>query len=150
VLAEMSTVLGLLRTGDEETPTQPAPGLDQVPALVETMGRAGLRTTWRTAGEAYPLPPLADLTAYRIVQESLTNALKHGSGSADLSIDYRDGVVVVEVANPVLAEAPPTSSGGHGLVGMRERVASLDGLFSAATADGTFLVRAEIPRGAAA
>jgi signal transduction histidine kinase len=150
VLAEMSTVLGLLRTGDEETPTQPAPGLDRVPALVATMGRAGLRTAWRTAGEAYPLPPLADLTAYRIVQESLTNALKHGSGRADLSIDYQPGAVVVEVCNPVPAEAPPSSTGGHGLLGMRERVASLDGCFSAAGADGSFTVRAEIPRGAAA
>jgi signal transduction histidine kinase len=148
VLAEMSTVLGLLRTGEDEAATQPAPGLDQVPALVETIGRAGLVTTWKVTGEPYRLTEMPDLTAYRIVQESLTNALKHGAGSADLLIDYRPRTVVVVVANPVGEGSATSSTGGHGLVGMRERIASMDGRFSAAPGpDGSFAVRAEIPRG---
>jgi signal transduction histidine kinase len=148
VLSEMSTVLGLLRTGEDDTPTEPAPGLAQVPAVVRTMEQAGLRTTWRTTGESYPLPELAELAAYRVVQESLTNALKHGAGSADLLVDYRPDGVVVEVRNPVVEDGVPTTTGGHGLVGMRERVASLDGRFSAGpTDDGSYVVMVAIPRG---
>jgi signal transduction histidine kinase len=151
VLSEMSTVLGLLRTGEDENPVEPAPGLAQVPAVVRTMERAGLRTTWRVAGEAYALSEPADLTAYRVVQESLTNALKHGTGSADLTLDYRRDVVVVQVRNPVPADAASSASGGHGLVGMRERVASVDGRLSAGRGpDDEFTVRVEIPRGSAA
>jgi signal transduction histidine kinase len=150
VLSEMTTVLGLLRTGEDEPATQPAPGLDRVADLVESMGRAGLRTTWVTTGNPAPLSELADLTAYRVVQESLTNALKHGTGTADLTLDHQGPALVVQVRNPVPAEpAPPTGppSGGHGLVGMRERVASVGGQLSTGpTPGGTFTVRAEIPR----
>jgi signal transduction histidine kinase len=148
VLTEMSTVLGLLRTGEDENPVEPAPGLAQVPAVVATMERAGLHTTWRLTGEAYALSELADLTAYRVVQESLTNALKHGTGSADLTLDYRLDDVVVEVRNPVPDDATPSGSGGHGLVGMRERVASVAGRLSAGRgSDDEFTVRVQIPRG---
>jgi signal transduction histidine kinase len=150
VLAEMSTVLGLLRTGEEENPTEPAPGLDRVSALVDTIGLAGLRTTWQQHGQPYRLPELADLAAYRIVQESLTNALKHGDGTADLLIEHRTDAVVVEVTNPVPADAPSSATGGHGLMGMRERVTSLGGTFAAGPEDRSFRVRVEIPRGAVA
>ena len=149
VLAEMSTVLGLLRTGEDETDLQPAPGLDQLPALVEGIGRAGLRTDWRVTGTPVPLPEIADLAAYRIVQESLTNALRHGTGTAELGVDHQPSGVVVEVRNPVPAGAG-AAAGGHGLVGMRERVAAVAGRFAAGVApDGLFTVRAEIPRGSA-
>jgi len=149
VLSEMSTVLGLLRTGEDEHPVASAPGLGQVPAVVRTMELAGLRTTWRTTGEARDLADLADLAAYRVVQEALTNALKHGTGAADLLVDHRPDSVVIEVRNPVDGDGPPTRTGGHGLVGMRERVTSLSGSFSAGRADGAFMVRVEIPRGSA-
>jgi signal transduction histidine kinase len=148
VLSEMSTVLGLLRTGEDEISVEPAPGLAQLPAVVRSMEQAGLRTTWRVAGEAYALSELADLTAYRVVQESLTNALKHGTGSADLTLDYRPDAVVVEVRNPVSDGAAPTATGGHGLVGMGERVTAVAGRLSAGrAAEDAFVVRAEIPRG---
>jgi signal transduction histidine kinase len=148
VLSEMSTVLGLLRTGEDEHPTAPAPGLDQVDALVASMLRSGLDVACRTDGEPYPLPQLADLTAYRVVQESLTNALKHGTGSATLSLDYGAAGVTVEARNPARNAGPPAPGGGHGLVGMRERVAAVGGRFTAGLApDGSFAVMAEIPRG---
>jgi signal transduction histidine kinase len=151
VLAEMSTVLGLLRTGEDETPTQPAPGLSRVPELVQTMGHAGLRTTWRTAGEPARMGELADLTAYRVVQESLTNALKHGDGTAEMVVDHRADALVVEVTNPVHADAPPGSPGGHGLVGMRERVTALGGTMEAGPhTGGSFRVSVTIPRGGVA
>jgi signal transduction histidine kinase len=150
VLSEMSTVLGLLRTGEDEHPTTSAPGLAQVPAVIRTMEQAGLHTTWRTTGDAVDLADLADLTAYRVVQEALTNALKHGTGSAELLVSHRPETVLIEVRNPVVPDGPPTTTGGHGLVGMRERVTSLAGSFSAAPApDGTFVVRVEIPRASA-
>jgi len=147
VLAEMSAVLGLLRTGEDETPVEPAPGLDQLPALVEGIRRAGLATTWRVDGEPYPLPDIADLAAYRIVQESLTNALRHGTGTADLVLRYTGSEVVIEVRNPRPADAPPSEGAGHGLVGMRERVALFGGELAAGPgADGGFAVHARLPR----
>jgi signal transduction histidine kinase len=111
------------------------------------MRLAGLQTTERAQGQPSPLPQIADLAAYRIVQESLTNALKHGSGSADLLLEHRPELIVIEVRNPVPADGSPGPGTGHGIVGMRERVAAIGGRFTAAaTADGSFLVRAEIPR----
>jgi signal transduction histidine kinase len=145
VLSEMSTVLGLLRTGEDETPTAPAPGLDGAGALVESMRRAGLEVTERVEGEPYALPEIADLTAFRVVQESLTNALKHGTGTAELKLEYSPTAVVIEIRNPVRDVVPPSTGGGHGLVGMRERVTSLGGRFTAdPQPDGWFTVRAEI------
>jgi signal transduction histidine kinase len=147
VLSEMATVLGLLRTGEEETPTAPAPGLDVVGALVESMRRAGLAVTERSEGKPYELSEIADLAAFRVVQESLTNALKHGTGTAEMVVSYSATAVVVEVRNRVRGHAPTSQGGGHGLVGMRERVTSLGGRFTAdAEPEGWFTVRAEIPR----
>jgi len=147
VLSEMSTVLGLLRTGEDETPTAPAPGLDGAGALVESMRRAGLEVIERIEGKPYELPEITDLTAFRVVQESLTNALKHGTGTAHLVRDYSATAVVLEIRNPVRGEALTSVGGGHGLVGMRERVTALGGRFTAGPEpDGWFTVRAEIPR----
>jgi signal transduction histidine kinase len=147
VLSEMSTVLGLLRTGEDDLPTEPAPGLDRVGALVESMRRAGLQVTASTSGDPYPLPQLADLTAYRVLQESLTNALKHGTGTATLELDYRPAALAIEVGNPARTDGQPSPGGGHGLVGMRERVSSVAGRYSAGPAEeGTFRVCVEIPR----
>ena len=150
VLAEMSTVLGLLRTGEDEHPTEPAPGLDRVGDLVDSMRRAGLAVTSRTEGQPYRLPQIADLTAYRVVQESLTNALKHGAGTAELTLDHQPSAVVIEVRNAARTDAAPSPGRvGHGLVGMRERVASVDGQFTAGPdPDGSFTVRVDIPRSA--
>jgi signal transduction histidine kinase len=149
VLSEMSTVLGLLRTGEDETPTAPAPGLENADALVGSMRRAGLAVTERIEGKPYELAQIADLTAFRVVQESLTNALKHGSGTAELLVDHRPDTVAIEVLNPVRAADASSPSTGHGLVGMRERIAAVAGRLTAGPEpDGSFAVRAEIPRDA--
>lgn len=151
VLAEMSTVLGLLRGDDETGAAQPAPGLAQVDVLVDSVRRSGTSVTVRTTGSPRPLAPGTDLAAYRIVQESLTNVGKHGAGSASVAMDYRDDALVIEVVN----ELPPgdraelADTGGHGLVGMHERVAALGGSLDAgARGDGRFVVHAELPVGA--
>jgi signal transduction histidine kinase len=147
VLSEMSSVVGLLRTQEEDAPTEPAPGLSLIGALVESVRRAGLQLSWTSTGQPYELPSINDLTAYRVVQESLTNAVKYGSGTADLVIDYGPTAVRIDVRNPVGSTQPASAGGGHGLIGMRERVEAVRGLLvTGPTADGTFTVHAEIPR----
>ena len=149
VLAEMSTVLGLLRTGEDEVPTAPAPGLDQVGALVDSLRGAGLRVTATGTGDPRPLPQLADLAAYRVVQESLTNALKHGDGAAELRLQHRPDAVSIEVRNRPGPGGPAAAGGGHGLLGMRERVTAVGGRFAAGPdPDGVFTVRVTVPRDA--
>jgi signal transduction histidine kinase len=149
VLSEMSAVVGLLRTPEEDAPTEPAPGMARLENLVESVRRAGLDLTCRSAGERYELAPLSDLTAYRVVQESLTNAVKYGTGSAELVVDHGPEGVCIEVRNPVDGAAG-VSGGGHGLIGMRERVDAVRGRLSAGPGpDGFYTVSALIPRGAA-
>ena len=143
-MGEMSTVLGLLRAPDESSATQPAPGLGQADALVESVRRAGLPVTWRVTGTARPLAPVTDLAAYRVVQESLTNAGKYGRGAAEVRVDYRDDVVVLDVTNRVNG-ANPTAGAGLGLLGMRERVTAVGGSLQTGEKDGRFLVHAELP-----
>jgi signal transduction histidine kinase len=150
VLSEMSAVVGLLRTDEEDAPTQPAPGLARVGSLVESVRRAGLTLTATFTGDPFELPPIHDLTAYRVVQESLTNAVKYGDGTADLDVAYGPEGVTIEVRNPVGNTAPGAAGGGHGLIGMRERVEAVHGGLAAGQGpDGVFTVCAEIPRGAA-
>jgi signal transduction histidine kinase len=150
VLSEMGSVVGLLRTQEEDAPMEPAPGLATLGALVEGLRRAGLQLGWQSIGRPYELPPIQDLTAYRVVQESLTNAVKYGDGTADLVIDHRPEGVVIDVRNPVGNSGAASTGGGHGLIGMRERVEAVHGrLVAGPGADGTFSVHAEIPRGRA-
>ena len=150
VLSEMGSVVGLLRTQEEDVPMQPAPGLAAIGALVESLQRAGLQLSWASADRPYELPPIQDLTAYRVVQESLTNAVKYGEGTADLVIDHQPEGIVIDVRNPVGSAGAATSGGGHGLIGMRERVEAVHGrLMAGLGADGTFSVHAEIPQGQA-
>jgi signal transduction histidine kinase len=150
VLAEMSAVVGLLRTPEEDAPTEPAPGLARIDSLVDSVRRAGLEVTTTFTGKAGELPPIQDLTAYRVVQESLTNAVKYGTGRAQLVVDHGPEGLCIEVRNPMDQAGPVSSGGGHGLIGMRERVESVRGRFTAGPgADGVFTVSALIPRGTA-
>jgi signal transduction histidine kinase len=147
VLSEMSAVVGLLRTEDDGAPAEPAPGLARVGSLVASVRRAGLDLTCTFTGAPYELSPISDLTAYRAVQESLTNAVKYGSGTADLLIDHAPEGVRIEVRNPVGNTTPVTPGAGHGLIGMRERVEAVRGRLAAGPdPDGGFTVCAEIPR----
>jgi signal transduction histidine kinase len=148
VLTELSSVLGLLRTEDGGAPAEPAPGLTRLPALVDSLRGAGLDLTWSTTGPARPLPAIADLTAFRVVQEGLTNALRYGTGTATLLVEHRPEGVTVEVRNP-LHPAPPTTGrqgGGHGLIGVRERTEAAGGWSTAGpNGDGDWVLRAGVP-----
>jgi signal transduction histidine kinase len=149
VLIELSAVVGLLRTEDGTSPAEPAPGLFRLEALVESMRSAGLDLTWQTTGQPHELAPISDLTAYRVVQESLTNAVKYGTGRASLVVDHGPDGVTIEVRNPLRPDTPPTD-GGHGLVGMRERLDAVHGWLSFGPDDnGAWVLRAGIPRGQA-
>jgi signal transduction histidine kinase len=152
VLADLATELGLLRRnepGDDQAGgTEPAPGLDRLPQLLASMAAAGLIVEHHAGGTPRPLPALVDLAAYRIAQEALTNARKHGSGPARLSVSYTPTAVELEITNP--AGARPPGDRGLGLVGMRERAAALGGVLEAGAEPGRFRVRASLPVGGSA
>ena len=147
VLTEMAAVVGLLRTEDGQGPAEPAPGMHRLGALVSSVRAAGLDVTWTTTGEVVDLPPIADLAAYRVIQESLTNAVKYGRGTADLLVHHSPEEIVIEVRNPLAAGSPASASGGHGLIGMRERLEAVAGHLSAGPdGAGDWLVHAVVPR----
>jgi signal transduction histidine kinase len=154
-LVEMRRLLGVLR-GDGQAPSlAPQPGLDQVPSLVEQVGRAGLEVELVVEGEKAPLPAGVELSAYRIVQEALTNAVRHaGPGRARVLVRYGERDLELTVRDEgggggaAPAGGPPTRS-GQGLVGMRERVSLFGGeLHAGPGPDGGFTVAARLPLGA--
>jgi signal transduction histidine kinase len=145
-LAEMRRLLGAMRRDGDGVELGPQPGLDALEALVEDVSRAGLPVRLHMDGEPFLLPRAIDLSAYRIVQEGLTNALKHANAShADVTIRYRPDQVEVEIADD--GKGPATSNGpGHGLVGIRERVNIYGGEMSAGAAPtGGFALSARLP-----
>jgi signal transduction histidine kinase len=145
-LAEMRRLLGAMRTDGEGVELGPQPGLDALDSLVADVSRAGLPVRLHVDGEAFPLPRAIDLSAYRIVQEGLTNALKHAHAShADVTVRYRPDELELEVADDGVG--PATSNGhGHGLVGIRERVSIYGGeMTSGAAHEGGFVLRARLP-----
>ncbi len=145
-LGEVRQVLGSLRSPGS-APRAPAPGLDRLPELAEQAAAAGLKVAVETEGTARRLPPGADLAAFRIVQEALTNVVRHsGARAAHVRVGYRpDGLELrIEDAGP--ATASGETGGGNGLIGMRERAAALGGTVSAGPrADGGFRVVATLP-----
>ncbi|MEV4764199.1 histidine kinase [Micromonospora chokoriensis] len=149
-LAEMRQLIEVLREpgGDDmAVPELVSARLAETDELVERVRAAGLAVRVRTDGAPGPLPVGVDLAAYRIVQESLTNALKHGTGEADLTIAYRPAEVVLTVENPVRRDGAGLPGAGAGLIGMRERATLLAGRFSAGPHDGRWQVRAALPIG---
>jgi len=140
---EMRTLLGVLRSDDA---LKPQPGLADLEQLIGGVREAGLPVTLRIEGVPRPLPATLDLSAYRIVQEALTNTVKHaGPACAQVTVCYEDGQVALEITDTGrgLDNGPGT---GHGLVGMRERAAMLGGEIEAAPGDGGgFTVRARLP-----
>jgi signal transduction histidine kinase len=143
---EMRTVLGVLRAEPDVPELKPQPGLADLPQLIDAVREAGLPVTLRVEGETRPLPQAADLSAYRIVQEALTNTLKHaGPARAEVVIRYEPSAVAVEVRDTGAGTASGHGT-GHGLVGMRERVAMFGGELEAAFQNGGgFAVRARLP-----
>jgi signal transduction histidine kinase len=145
-LVEMRRLLGAIRRDGEGLELAPQPGLDGLDSLLEDVGRAGLPVRLHVEGDPFPLPRAIDLSAYRIVQEGLTNALKHARAShADVTVRYRPDECAVEVVDDGAGAA--TSDGlGHGLVGIRERVRIYGGEMSARTAPaGGFVLSARLP-----
>ncbi len=145
-LTEMRRLLGILRRTDGELALAPQPGLHDLDALIGQMRESGLPAELRVEGEARPLPPGVDLSAYRIVQEALTNTLKHaGPARARVEIHYGDDELDLEITD----DGPGTGRGGgagQGLVGMRERVALYGGVLESGKRDGGgYLVRARLP-----
>ncbi|MBL1119019.1 sensor histidine kinase [Streptomyces sp. 110] len=166
-LDELRATVGLLRqSGDADAPAEPAPGLSQLPTLLESFRRAGLEVSVHQEGTARPLPPGLDLTAYRIVQEALTNVTKHaGTGSARVRLVWnRDRVTLTVADDGGGARIAPTASTGrgaatgpraatpadrppgYGLIGMRERATAVGGQLSAGRRpEGGFLVSTQLP-----
>jgi signal transduction histidine kinase len=153
-LTELRRVLGVLRSDPADT--VPQPGLDDLPGLLDSARAGGVTVTAEVTGTPRPLPEGADLSAYRIVQEALSNAMRHAPGSAvTVRRHYGDVVLVLEIRNdrcPPGAAAtwqrglPSRRGGGHGIIGMRERAAMLGGHLSAGpTGKGEFLVTAALP-----
>jgi signal transduction histidine kinase len=146
-LVELRRLLGVLRRSDEEPLLAPVPGLGRLDALVEQMRDAGLPATVRINGTPAPLPPGVDLAAYRIVQEALTNALKHGRPqTADVIVTYRRHELELTVLDDGRSANPGSNGCGHGLIGMQERVSLYGGALEAGPRDeGGFAVHARLP-----
>ena len=152
-LDELRATVGLLRqSGDAAAPAEPAPGLSRLPTLLESFRRAGLEVSVHQEGTARPLPPGADLTAYRIVQEALTNVTKHaGTAGARVRLVWNRDRVTITVADDggsAGAFTAPTGDRppGYGLIGMRERATAVGGQLSAGRRpEGGFLVSTELP-----
>jgi signal transduction histidine kinase len=150
-LADLRNLLGLLRTADPGDATlSPQPGLDDVPALMTRLQDAGLSVRLNSIGAPRSLPPGVDLAAFRIVQEALTNVLKHAPvPAAAMTLRYLDHGVDIEIVNAHRSgqpPAPPPPGSGHGLVGMRERSALYGGSFAAGLREGgEFAVRVHLP-----
>ncbi|HWO59771.1 MAG TPA: histidine kinase [Umezawaea sp.] len=146
VLDELSGLLGVLRRPeDSDTPTEPAPGMAQLDQLVDSFRASGLDLTSTLTGEVQELPATVDLVAYRVVQEALTNAHRHGTDTARLSVVYTPSEIILEITN-ALGSQPHTGGSGLGLVGMRERAGAVGGAIQAGIgADERFRVVATLP-----
>lgn len=152
-LQELRTTLGYLRTADNDQESRtPAPGMDQIDALIGRMRAAGLRIRVHTRGTVRALPAAVDLIAYRIIQEALTNVVKHvGGAMVEIDLGYETDRFEIQVTDdgrglqPITAVTEGTQ---HGLLGMRERAAAVGGKFSAGPkAGGGFVVCATLPIG---
>jgi signal transduction histidine kinase len=141
-LVELRRLLGVLRS---EHAFAPQPGLEAIDDLVETVRRAGMDVRLSRSGASRPVDAVAGLTAYRVVQEALTNVLKHaGPCAADVGVEVADDALIVTVVDD--GRGPRSMNGGHGLVGMRERVGVLGGTLDAGAGPrGGFCVRAWLP-----
>ena len=144
-LTEMRRLLSVMRRDEDGIDLAPQPGLDGLDSLVKELGRAGLRVELHIAGERFPLPPGIDLSAYRIIQEGLTNTLKHADAShAEVTVRYAPDEVGIEVCDDGIG-ATRSDGHGHGLIGIRERVKLYGGEMSTSTTNGGFTLSARLP-----
>ncbi|MEV3983863.1 sensor histidine kinase [Nonomuraea sp. NPDC049758] len=146
-MSEMRNIVGVLRT-DARAELGPQPGVGDLPGLVEQMREAGLPTRLRVEGEPRPLPAGVDLAAYRLVQEGLTNSLRHAGAGAEavVTVSHAPSGLDVRVEDDGRGTAPAADRTGHGLVGIRERVALYGGILNIGPRPGGgFEVRARFP-----
>ena len=149
-LRELRRILDVLRQADETEPTAPAPGVADLDLLVAGVGRAGLPTRLTRTGAHRDLPATVDVAAFRIVQESLTNALRHAApAEARVTLTYQPDSLTIDVTDHGGTAPGPTGT-GHGIAGMRERAAAVGGTLDAGPAPGGFAVHATLPLPAAA
>lgn len=154
-MQELRSILGVLREAGEAEPRAPTPGLSELERLIEATAQAGVQTKLTIHGHRRPLPATVDVAAYRIVQESLTNVVRHaGPASAVVEIFYGDEEMTVSVDDDGGERGPcartgnggPPGPAGHGIIGMRERARALGGELEAGRGgDGSFHVRACLP-----
>lgn len=150
-LAEMKRLVGMMRSSAEPHDLVPQPDVDQIPDLVEHARDAGLCVDYRVEGPPVPVPPGLGLSAYRVVQEAITNTIKHSGGSrVEVEVAYLDDGLRVQVCDDGPDLRWPPAEPGHGLTGMRERVALYGGTLSLGPAEPTGLaVTATFPLGRA-
>ena len=146
-LVELRRLLAILRTADDQLAIGPQPGLGSLDSLIDQVREAGLPVAVRVEGQQVPLPPGVDLSAYRILQEALTNTIKHaGPATAEVVLRYAPAALELEITDTGTATAPGT---GHGLIGMRERITLLGGDLDTGPSAGGYQVRARLPLTAA-
>ncbi len=150
-LREVRSTLEILRAGKEAPPRAPAPGLARLDELVSRASAAGVGVSLEVQGDPRPLPASVDLAAFRIVQESLTNVVRHAkAGTAKVELSYRSGDLMLQIDDD--GRGPPArTGGGSGISGMRDRAAALGGELEAGPQPaGGFRVRARLPLGSQA
>ena len=145
VLRETQQILRVLRVGGDAESLAPTPEHGRIPALVDSYRSAGLQIEASLSDLSRRLAPNVSAAAFRIVQEALTNAQRHGTGAVSLRMNITDdGVVTIEVVN-VRRPGPAPTGTGHGLVGMRERATSAGGSLEVRADNGLFWIRADLP-----
>jgi signal transduction histidine kinase len=145
-IGDIDRLVGALRDERRGADVEPPAGLAALETLLDRQRAAGLELSLSVDGRRRPLAPALDQAAYRILQESLTNAARHGSGAATLRIAYGEERLELTVANPADAAE---GGAGHGILGMHERAALVGGSLDAGRSDGRFTVRASLPYTAA-
>lgn len=145
-VAEIDQFVGTLRdSGSADSTATVPPGLASLETLIAHHATTGLTVTVDRTGDTPPPSGAVDQAAYRILQEALTNAARHGTGSARVALAFSEEAMDLTVTNPVAADRESRPGGGHGLIGMRERATVLGGRLDAMRANGAFRVHARIP-----
>jgi signal transduction histidine kinase len=146
-VGQLRRALGALRSGDEPAARQPQPGIGAIGGLIEQTRQVGLTVSIEVRGQSRPVPADVDLAAYRIVQEALTNVVRHAAAdSVDVCLRWSDGTLMVEIADDGRGVSTAPGS-GFGLVGMRERVLACGGTLDTGPGKAGFLVAATLPIG---
>lgn len=146
-LGEIDQLVRALREDGAAQDVEPPPGLAALNTLAERYRASGLAVTVKIDGSRRALPPGVDQAAYRILQEALLNAARHGTGSAEVEIDFGPTMLEVNVTNPTPPGGLLRNGGGHGIVGMRERAQLLRGTLEAGAGNGRYHVHARLPYG---